>query len=85
MTNGATVTNAQGFFGANLKYSGYDAIVLQGQANRWVYVYINDDLVELRDASHLLGKDTWDMQDAPPGGARTQRPPDERLRHRPRR
>ena len=63
MTNGATVTNAQGFFGANLKYSGYDAIVLQGQANRWVYVYINDDLVELRDASHLLGQDTWDMQD----------------------
>ena len=31
MTNGATVTNAQGFFGANLKYSGYDAIVLQGR------------------------------------------------------
>ena len=63
MTNGATVTNAQGFFGANLKYCGYDAIVLQGQAKRWVYVYINDDLVELRDASHLLGKDTWEMQD----------------------
>ena len=85
MTNGATVTNAQGFFGANLKYCGYDAIVLQGQAKRWVYVYINDDLVELRDASHLLGKDTWEMQDDAPGGARAQRPPVERLRHRPRR
>ena len=63
MTNGAVMTNAQGFFGSNLKYCGYDALVLQGQANRWVYVYINDDVVELRDASHLLGKDTWEMQD----------------------
>lgn len=63
MTNGAVVTNAQGFFGANLKYCGYDGIVLQGQANRWVYVYIDDDFVELRNASHLLGKDTWETQD----------------------
>src|SRR5499426_4593390 len=63
MTNGATSTQANGFFGANLKYSGYDAIVFQGQANRWVYLYINNDLVELRDAAQLLGKDTWEMQD----------------------
>ena len=63
MTGGAGSTQAQGFFGANLKYSGYDAIVLQGQAREWVYVYIKDDVVELRDASHLLGKDTWQTQD----------------------
>ena len=64
MTNGATSTQANGFFGANLKYSGYDAIVLQGQASKWVYLYIHDDTVELRDAAHLLGKDTWETQDA---------------------
>ncbi len=64
MTNGATNTQANGFFGANLKYSGYDAIVLQGRAPRWVYLYIHDDTVELRDASGLLGKDTWETQDA---------------------
>lgn len=63
MTDGAVVTNAQGFYGANLKYSGYDALVIQGQSDRWVYIYINDDVVELRDASHLLGKDTWETQD----------------------
>ena len=63
MTNGAVMTNAQGFFGSNLKYCGYDALVLQGQAKKWVYVYINDDVVELRDASHLMGQDTWEMQD----------------------
>jgi aldehyde:ferredoxin oxidoreductase len=64
MTNGATNTQANGFFGANLKYSGYDAIVLQGCAPGWVYLYIHDDTVELRDASALLGKDTWETQDA---------------------
>ena len=79
MTNGATSTQANGFFGANLKYSGYDAIVFQGQARRWVYLYIKDDLVELRDAAHLLGKDTWEMQDALDAEHRTQRSPDERL------
>jgi aldehyde:ferredoxin oxidoreductase len=64
MTNGATSTQANGFFGANLKYSGYDAIVLQGQAPGWVYLYIHDDQVELRPADALLGRDTWETQDA---------------------
>jgi aldehyde:ferredoxin oxidoreductase len=64
MTNGATSTQANGFFGANLKFSGYDAIVFQGIAPAWVYLYIKDDQVELRDARHLLGKDTWETQDA---------------------
>ncbi len=64
MTNGATSTQANGFFGACLKFSGYDAIVIQGQAKNWVYLYINDDVVELRDARHLVGKDTWETQDA---------------------
>jgi len=64
MTNGATSTQANGFFGANLKASGYDAIVIQGQAPEWVYLLIHDDQVELRAASHLLGKDTWETQGA---------------------
>ncbi|HKZ06313.1 MAG TPA: aldehyde ferredoxin oxidoreductase C-terminal domain-containing protein, partial [Methylomirabilota bacterium] len=64
MTDGATSTNANGFFGAALKFSGYDSIVIQGQAKKWSYLYINDDVVEIRDASHLLGKDTWETQQA---------------------
>ena len=64
LTNGATSTQANGFFGANLKYSGYDAIVLQGQAKKLSYLYINDDTVEIRDAAHLKGKDTWETQQA---------------------
>src|SRR5215475_2282187 len=64
MTNGGTSTQANGFFGANLKYCGYDAIVIQGQAPEWTYLLIRGDRVELRDARHLLGKDTWETQDA---------------------
>ncbi len=64
MTNGPTSTQANGFFGTNLKYCGYDAIVIQGQSKDWVYLYINDDVIELRDAKPLLGLDTWETQDA---------------------
>src|SRR5262249_33763222 len=64
MTNGATSTQANGFFGANLKYAGYDAIVVQGQAPDWVYLLIDEDRLELPDARHLTGKDPWQTQDA---------------------
>jgi aldehyde:ferredoxin oxidoreductase len=64
MTNGPTSTQANGFFGTNLKYCGYDAIVVQGQAKEWLYLHIDDDVVELRDARFLLGKDTWETQEA---------------------
>lgn len=63
LTNGATSTQANGFFGANLKSSGFDAIVVQGQSDRWVYLYIHNGVAELRDAAHLLGRDTWETQD----------------------
>ena len=64
LTNGATSTQANGFFGANLKSAGFDAIIVQGQSERWVYLSIDNGRAELRDASHLLGKDTWETQDA---------------------
>jgi aldehyde:ferredoxin oxidoreductase len=63
-TNGPTSTQANGFFGANLKFCGYDAIIVQGQSKTWKYLYINDDVIELRDAAGLVGKDTWETQDA---------------------
>ncbi len=64
LTNGATNTQANGFFGANLKCCGFDAIMIQGQAPEWVYLHVHSDGVELRDASFLLGKDTWETQQA---------------------
>ena len=45
-----------GFFGPELKRAGYDEIVISGKAPNLVYLYINNDEVEIRDASHLQGK-----------------------------
>ncbi len=64
MTNGATSTQANGFMGAYLKFCGYDGLIVQGQAPHLVYLYIHDGGAELRDARHLAGKNTWELEDA---------------------
>src|SRR5205823_7045537 len=64
MTNQLGATQANGFFGAYLKQNGYDAIVLQGKASRWLYMYIAEGILELRSAAHLLGKDSWETEGA---------------------
>jgi aldehyde:ferredoxin oxidoreductase len=51
-------------WGMTLKYAGYDALAVQGKANKPVYVYIHDDKVEIKDAAHLQGKTTFDTIDA---------------------
>lgn len=45
-----------GFWGPELKYAGYDKIVIRGKSPNLVYLWINNDKVEIRDASHLRGK-----------------------------
>lgn len=45
-----------GFFGPELKYAGYDRVVIRGKAPDLVYLWIHNDRVEIRDASHLKGK-----------------------------
>lgn len=49
-----------GYFGAELKMAGFDTVVFQGRADKPVYLSIQDDRVELKDASHLWGKDTYE-------------------------
>jgi aldehyde:ferredoxin oxidoreductase len=63
MTNLAGATQANGYFGAFLKFSGFDGIIVQGKARDWRYLYIHDGVAELRDARPLLGKNTWDTED----------------------
>jgi len=63
LTNGATSTQANGFMGAYMKFSGYDAVVFHGMAKRWVYLYMHDGKAELRDARQLIGKNTWETED----------------------
>ncbi|MFZ3373459.1 MAG: aldehyde ferredoxin oxidoreductase N-terminal domain-containing protein, partial [Desulfitobacteriaceae bacterium] len=45
-----------GFFGPELKHAGYDTIVFRGKSPNLVYLWISNDKVEIRDASHLQGK-----------------------------
>jgi aldehyde:ferredoxin oxidoreductase len=63
MTNLAASSQANGFFGAFLKFSGFDAIVIEGVAEKWSYLFVHDGIAELRDATPLLGKDTWEIED----------------------
>mgnify|MGYP000032263756 CR=1 FL=1 len=45
-----------GFFAPELKYAGYDKVIISGKSPSLVYLWINNDKVEIRDASHLHGK-----------------------------
>jgi len=51
-----------GYWAAELKFAGYDGVIVEGQADRPLYLWIDDDRVELRDATHLWGKDTLTTQ-----------------------
>ncbi|MFC2021355.1 aldehyde ferredoxin oxidoreductase N-terminal domain-containing protein [Chloroflexota bacterium] len=46
------------YFGPELKYAGYDKLIFRGQAPDLVYLWINNDKVEIRDATHLRGRGT---------------------------
>jgi aldehyde:ferredoxin oxidoreductase len=52
-----------GFFAPEMKYAGYDKIVFRGKSPNLVYVWINNDKVEIRDASHLQGKGAVETQE----------------------
>ncbi len=51
------------YVGGELKCAGYDTVVIEGRARAPVYLWIHDDAVELRDAAHLWGKNTWETLD----------------------
>ncbi len=64
MTNMAGSSQANGFFGTYLKFSGFDGVVVQGAAKEWCYLHIHDGTAELCDARDLVGKDTLETEDA---------------------
>jgi len=53
-------SNIGGHFGTELKFAGYDQIIIHGKSDVPVYLWIDSDKVEIRDASHLWGKSTWE-------------------------
>ncbi len=52
-----------GFWAPELKYAGYDKVILRGKSSELVYIYINNDKVEIRNASHLKGKGAVETQE----------------------
>jgi aldehyde:ferredoxin oxidoreductase len=64
LTGGFGESESGGFWGAELKRAGWDGIVFHGVSATPVYLWINDGAVELRDASHLWGRVTGDVEEA---------------------
>ncbi|MBI5054548.1 MAG: aldehyde ferredoxin oxidoreductase family protein [Chloroflexi bacterium] len=62
LTNIWAESNCGGFFGPEIRFAGYDGILFTGRASSPVYVWIKNETVELRDASHLWGGDTYETQ-----------------------
>ena len=58
------MSNMGGYWGPELKYAGYDSIIIKGKASKPVYISINNDNIEVKDASHIWGMDTYKTQDA---------------------
>lgn len=56
LTGAVACSNSGGYWGAELKFAGYDVIIIEGKADSPVYINIEDGSVEIKDASHLWGK-----------------------------
>jgi aldehyde:ferredoxin oxidoreductase len=63
-TGGVGEAVSHGTFGAELKRAGYDAVILTGKAEKPVYLWIDDDAVQLLDASNVWGKSPFETEDA---------------------
>ena len=63
LTGAVACSNSGGYWGAEFKMAGYDLLIFEGKSPKPVYLYINDDVVELRDAAHLWGKSVWQTEE----------------------
>jgi len=55
---------SHGHFGTAMKRAGYDAIIFHGKSEKPVYLWVDDDAVQIMDAKHLWGKSTFETEDA---------------------
>ncbi|HUW38434.1 MAG TPA: aldehyde ferredoxin oxidoreductase family protein [Rhodocyclaceae bacterium] len=63
LTGAIACSNSGGYFGAELKFAGWDMVIFEGKSAKPVYLSIEDDRAELRDASHLWGKTVWQTEE----------------------
>jgi len=62
LTNAVGSTNMGGFFATELRQAGFDHLVFMGRASKPVYLSINNDDIQIKDATHVWGKDTVETQ-----------------------
>ncbi len=63
LTGAIACSNSGGYFGAEMKFAGWDMIIFEGKSPKPVYLYVVDDRAELVDASGLWGKTCWETED----------------------
>ncbi len=63
LTGAIACSNSGGYWGAELKMAGYDMVIFEGRSAKPVYLYVNDDVAELRDAGHLWGTTVWHTEE----------------------
>jgi aldehyde:ferredoxin oxidoreductase len=63
LTGAIACSNSGGYWGAELKMAGWDMVIVEGKSAKPVYLYVNDDVAELRDASHLWGTTVWHTEE----------------------
>ena len=62
LTGAIACSNSGGYWGAELKFAGWDMVIFEGRSPKPVYLSIEDDKAELRDAAHLWGKSVWETE-----------------------
>ncbi len=62
-TGGIGSSNSGGHFGPELKFAGYDHVVIHGRSRKPCYIWIDDGEIKLNEADHLWGKTTWETDD----------------------
>jgi len=60
LTNGIACSNSGGFFGAELKFAGWDMVIFEGRAASPMYLSIEDDVASLQPADDLWGQSCWE-------------------------
>ena len=63
LTNAITTSNSGGYWGPEIKFAGYDMLILEGKASSPCYLWIYNDTVEIRAADHLWGKTVWETEE----------------------
>ncbi|MEM0160869.1 MAG: aldehyde ferredoxin oxidoreductase family protein [Thermoplasmata archaeon] len=63
LNNAIASSNSGGFWGPELKFAGFDMIIIEGRSEKPVYLWVHDGSAELKDASDLWGKDTHETED----------------------